>query len=245
MMEQVHWNSRLTFLSDPLNNLRMESQDDELWINMASFIKYLQSKTQGNEEIKTSNIKSEVGKHVGGVKIINDKLHISARSAIRYIVNHCDKRNICKRIVDQIMSVLLINRVDCSASSYKDIYMAVARTNFLTDVIDEYIYSSNDLTNYEIPTLYMEHKDDFKPTDWNKICVFEMHFNKHFEVKPEHTHAELVEAKWKFFETLQSATSISKDCQKLAQSTIKHQNERKRLASHNAAVYFRKQWNTP
>ena len=103
------------------------------------------------------------------------------------IYYNCDKSNICKRVLDEILCILLNKQGDCSASSHKEVYTAIANWHFLNDYMDRSVYTVFDLPDDAIHGLRHQYKEDFSLDEWRRICMFELHFHRHHQSSEEDT----------------------------------------------------------
>ena len=234
------WHSRLTLLSS-LHIVHKED-DDNQWIDLDAFIGLLQRNVHNDDKVKAPRkdmVQREVDKHSHGTSVIDSIKYISVSSAMRYICNHADQLIFCKRTMSQMLAVLLANPNSYNFLSHKEVYSAIGKNGFYGSKLEQYLFAHVHLNEQEIPSLVSQYKEDFSPLEWRRICLFEYHFSKQFDHDRPHAHSDLVNAKWKYLNTLNSTKELAKEHQKCNNSTITERKERKTVKNTDTNMYIR------
>ena len=219
-----------------LSNLHLiyKEEDEEPWVKVHEFVKLLQKNSHEDDKLKSIRkdaIVREVEKHRKGVSVIDSEQYIPVASVIKYICHHSDQLVFCKRNLSQITSILLTNPGTFNFSSIKEVYDTVAKTQFHSSVIENHLYSTVALSNDDAPTVITEYENNFSQLQWQRILLFENHFEKEVGSVHRKSYPKIVDAKWKFLNTLEVAKDLSKRCQLHAKSSISEHYERRKIAN--------------
>jgi hypothetical protein len=230
------WHSRLSLLKDL--HIIDHGENQQQWINFDTFFNLLQTNVQKEDKVKVRKdvIVKEVDKYQQGFTTIDNERYISVQAILRYCFHHCDQLISCKRIISQVLSVLTIQTGDSNLLSQKEIYSAIAERKFHKTLLEQYVNEIGIPQNSNIPTLVSEYKSDYSEVEWKRICLFEWHFSRTVNWS-NYAYAELVNAKWKFLDSIKQAKDISEVIQAYSPTVISEYSERKDKADRENSLY--------
>ena len=144
-------------------------------VPLDDFLRTLKSLHEKNDKaIRNFNIIRELESKPHGIIQGENKKFFTTSKVLQFVFNNKANFACCAEAVNKIQIVLYGG---CAESVWR-IYSQVAE-HFFKSSEDDII---NRIDIPEVPTLHKEYKEYFNERDWRKICLFEFHFNKEYDV---------------------------------------------------------------
>lgn len=106
-----------------------------------------------------------------------------------------------------------------SVQTIKELYKLISDTQFHQDTFGSFLESHNYTLESKLHTLETTYKEEFK-VSWEKIKLFEWHFQKRYPNSLEYSHEVLVKRKLSYFELCVDFQKKQKHLNKLCIDSI-------------------------
>ena len=133
---------------------------------------------------------------------------------MRVSFQNTDNFGICRQITNEVEAALMSNRdvqnpekQGSAAISISELYNRIAKTGLKATEIEKAVLDKIKIDASVIPSLDMDLVDPktFSATEWNRICLFEYHFSKEFNVDSFSSYEEGIKRRWDFFLAIQQS----------------------------------------
>ena len=135
-------------------------------LKLILLLSYCKKNINENDKVKPPRkdlILRELEKHNNGTCSIDSAKCVSVSSVVRYICSHSDQLIFCKRVLSQIIAVST-NQKNVNFSSNKEIYSAIAKTNFHSPNLEHYLLVRVNIK--DSATFMTQYKEDFTQLEW-------------------------------------------------------------------------------
>ena len=198
--------------------------------------------------IRSDNILRELRTYKCGLTENTGDRFVSITSVIRYLCHHYDDYAVCKEFVHPVQSKISNSHVVTDSGSILEVYKKVTQTPLKHTLLEKLQHDKVMLDELHISTLYHDHKVHFTEKQWWRICMFEWHFSRSYNLEGKlHDHGALVELRRKFLQDCFNIKQFSEGMQKMCKEPVLHQMKRKALAEseRDVCVQISKQMHLP
>lgn len=223
-----------------------EEEGTGQWVWYDNFLSFMQKNHLPNDKpLKPFNIHRELKGHNQAIKTVGNQEAVNFSSVLRYIFHHAEDYKVCQRICHQIESAITDGVVEHAAFSLLELYKVIAKSHLKSTVIENVLLGSLNIDETQIPGLISGHKSNFSHLEWQKICLFEWHFQK--ECKTDNsTYEDEVKLRWDFYNSYQNMYQLSSALYTTSKHIILHQMRRKATAEvHQGIKLMAKQSHVP
>ena len=183
----------------------------------------IENRNEKDSDIKKFNIKRQF-KTKNGIIEEDGLVLIPFNSLVRFISDNYDNFEVCRTIFADIISKLLTFKSDESSKSTYTLYKEISASKFLKSF--EPFLSEISVNEDELLTLKTDNKNEFSKTGWKKICIFEYHWQKHYDSFQDYE--DVLHSKFMYWENLRKTKNICKYLTSVCLQNISSNLERKK-----------------
>ena len=150
----------------------MTEEDGGSWTWFDSFMTLMrqrQSPVDG-KQMRPFSVLREISGMKNGQRQVENKVQISLEAILRYIFHHADDFVFCRLVTNEVLLSLQKGSSPPPISSVHQIYQNIADLKLKDSIIEHTLLSQLSLKKEEIPTLYLQYKNDFECLAWKRIC---------------------------------------------------------------------------
>ena len=161
--------AKIAFLCD----LNQKEDSGEMFMCLNDFVTYLQKNhkpTDDLKNVKTSNVHREIDRYTDAIKILDNIVCVRFHSVLRYVFNHTDNLEICRKISVQLTKYILAGKKYEQDEAILQIYESVTTSKCFQQT-DEQMLGCLNNEAFLTPYIHNQYRSSFSEINWKKICL--------------------------------------------------------------------------
>ena len=214
-----------------MRDLNLKEHSGEFYVSSSDFIAYLRKNHKPSDNmklIKTNNVLREFERLTDAIKVVEDVTCIRLHSIFRYMFNHANNLEICKRVSEKLTKYVITDKKNDQDATVLEIYQSVINSKCFEQTDDQMLSKLGD-DAFVLPYIHSQYRTSFSDTDWKKICLFEHQFTMYVGDEPQ-TYEKSIYKRKEFLKIINSGTDLCAVILNQSNMSVQKRNTRKQMS---------------